>query len=90
METVKDFVQLGEQIRRIRQGRGLDQGQLAARCGLERTALSRAESGERKVSALEACEDRRGARRGPHRPRCASHAGRPGGAPAGRGGGDAK
>ncbi|WP_159717026.1 helix-turn-helix domain-containing protein [Actinomyces marmotae] len=53
METVKDFAQLGEQIRRIRQGRGLDQGQLAARCRLERTALSRAESGERKVSALE-------------------------------------
>lgn len=53
METVKDFTQLGEQIRRIRQGRGLDQGQLAAKCRLERTALSRAESGERKVSALE-------------------------------------
>ena len=41
METVKDFTQLGEQIRRIRQGRGLDQGQLAAKCRLERTALSR-------------------------------------------------
>ncbi|WP_080462030.1 helix-turn-helix domain-containing protein [Actinomyces gaoshouyii] len=53
MEMVTDFTQLGEQIRRIRRGRGLDQGQLADRCRLERTALSRAESGERKVSALE-------------------------------------
>ena len=53
MDTVKDFGELGARIRQVRLGTGLDQTGLAQRCRLERTALSRIESGERKVSALE-------------------------------------
>ena len=53
MDAVKDFGELGARIRQVRLGTGLDQTGLAQRCRLERTALSRIESGERKVSALE-------------------------------------
>ena len=53
MDAVKDFGELGARIRQVRLGTGLDQTGLAQRCHLERTALSRIESGERKVSALE-------------------------------------
>ncbi|QWW19793.1 ImmA/IrrE family metallo-endopeptidase [Schaalia sp. 19OD2882] len=44
---------LPTRIRLFRTGRGLDQRVLARQCGLERTALTRVESGERKVSAIE-------------------------------------
>ncbi len=53
MGRVRDYAELGQRIREVRLDRGLDQGQLARRAGLERTALSRVESGKRKVSALE-------------------------------------
>ena len=53
MDAVKNFSELGARIRQVRLGVGLDQTSLARRCRLERTALSRIESGERKVSALE-------------------------------------
>ena len=53
MDAVKDFGELGARIRQVRLGAGLDQTSLARSCRLERTALSRIESGERKVSALE-------------------------------------
>ncbi|MDO4242227.1 MAG: XRE family transcriptional regulator [Actinomyces sp.] len=50
---VADASELGARIREVRLGRGLDQITLARACGLDRTALSRVESGERKVTALE-------------------------------------
>lgn len=53
MGTVKDFAELGARVRQVRMGVGLDQSELAGACGLERSALSRIESGYRKVSALE-------------------------------------
>ena len=53
MDAVKNFSELGARIRQVRLGVGLDQTGMARRCRLERTALSRIESGERKVSALE-------------------------------------
>ena len=53
MDAVKNFSELGARIRQVRLGAGLDQTSLARSCHLERTALSRIESGERKVSALE-------------------------------------
>ena len=53
MEMVETFEQLGERIRQARLGRGLDQSALARDCGLGRTQISRIESGERRVSALE-------------------------------------
>lgn len=53
MDAVKDFGELGARIRQVRLGTGLNQTGLAQCCRLERTALSRIESGERKVSALE-------------------------------------
>ena len=53
MAQVEDFAQLGERIRHIRVVRGLSQARLAERIGVDRSALSRIETGERKVSALD-------------------------------------
>lgn len=58
MATVKDFSELGARIRVFRQGMNLDQEALARECtsrgqNLDRTAISRIETGDRKVSALE-------------------------------------
>lgn len=53
VETVRDFQELGARIRHVRVGMGLDQTKLARESGLDRSALSRIESGDRKVSALE-------------------------------------
>ena len=53
MVMVADASELGARIREVRLGRGLEQVSLARECGLERTALSRVESGDRKVTALE-------------------------------------
>lgn len=58
MAQVKDFAELGARIRVFRQGANLDQEKLAWECtcrgqNLDRTAISRIETGDRKVSALE-------------------------------------
>ena len=55
---VKDFAELGARIRLFRQGANLDQETLARECAsrgqhLDRTAISRIETGDRRVSALE-------------------------------------
>lgn len=53
MDTVQSFEELGERIRQARLARGLDQGSLAVSSGLERTQITKVESGARGVSALE-------------------------------------
>lgn len=53
MEVVVTQADLGRRIADARTEAGMTQADLAARIGLERTALVRVESGERKVSATE-------------------------------------
>lgn len=53
MGSAEDWSEVGERIAETRLAAGLSQGELASRVGLERTALVRAEAGERKISALE-------------------------------------
>ena len=53
MEAVRSAQELGERIREARIASGLQQGVLAKRVGMDRSALVRVESGERKVSAVE-------------------------------------
>lgn len=58
MAMVKDSAELGARIQQFRRGMNLDQETLARECtsrgkSLDRTALSRIESGQRKVTALE-------------------------------------
>lgn len=53
MEAVQTVKDLGEQIRRFRVQRRLDQTELAERIGLDRSAVSKIESGTRRVTALE-------------------------------------
>lgn len=47
------WAEVGERLREARIAAGLTQSQLSAAVGIERTALLRAESGERKLDALE-------------------------------------
>ncbi|MCZ2525651.1 helix-turn-helix domain-containing protein [Streptomyces sp. HB2AG] len=53
METVQSWAEIGERIAEVREAAGLSQGGLAARMGLDRTALVRMEAGDRRVTALE-------------------------------------
>lgn len=53
METISDFVELGQRIRHVRLVVGVSQDELAAVIGVDRTAVSRIESGGRKVSAVD-------------------------------------
>lgn len=53
MEFVQDWTEVGERVSEARRAAGLSQGELARKIELDRTALVRIESGERKVSALE-------------------------------------
>ncbi|KAB8165785.1 helix-turn-helix domain-containing protein [Streptomyces sp. 3MP-14] len=53
MDAVQGWGEVGERIAEARLAAGLSQGELAARVGLDRTAVVRVEAGERRVSALE-------------------------------------
>ncbi|KJK57460.1 helix-turn-helix domain-containing protein [Saccharothrix sp. ST-888] len=53
METAESWDEIGERVAEARQAAGVSQGELAMRLGLDRTALVRIESGERKISAME-------------------------------------
>lgn len=52
--TVGSFTELGSRIRQVRLARSLDQRTLAEQVGLDRTAVSRVEAGDRRLTALEA------------------------------------
>ena len=51
METISDFVELGQRIRHVRLVAGVSQDELAAVIGVDRTAVSHNERRGRKVSA---------------------------------------
>lgn len=53
MDAVQGWTEVGERIAETRLASGLSQGELAARVGLDRTALVRIEAGERRITALE-------------------------------------
>lgn len=53
MATAQDFAELGERIRYVRLASNESQDQLGRAIGVDRTAISRIESGERKTSAVE-------------------------------------
>ncbi|MDH6138228.1 MULTISPECIES: helix-turn-helix domain-containing protein [Kitasatospora] len=53
MKTAESWNEIGERVAEARQAAGVNQGELAMRLGLDRTALVRIESGERKISAME-------------------------------------
>lgn len=53
MTTAQDFEQLGQRLRFVRLAAGKSQGSVARALGLDRTAISRMESGERKTNAVE-------------------------------------
>ncbi|MGK5533713.1 helix-turn-helix domain-containing protein [Streptomyces sp. URMC 129] len=53
MESAQSWAEVGERIAEARLAGGLSQGELAARVGLDRTALVRIEAGDRRITALE-------------------------------------
>lgn len=53
MKTVEDFTQLGGRIQQIRLAMGQSQDDLATAIDVDRTTLSRIESGQRKASAVD-------------------------------------
>ena len=53
MRAVEGWREVGERVRNVRLAHGLSQAELAARLGIDRTAVVRIEAGERQVSALE-------------------------------------
>lgn len=53
MTLAKDFAELGSRIRLVRLASGLSQQDLAAELGVDRTAISRIETGERRINAVE-------------------------------------
>src|SRR5690348_6608632 len=48
-----NWSEIGERVRESRIARGLTQADLAQRVGMERTALAKAEAGDRRLDALE-------------------------------------
>lgn len=53
MDRVESWSDIGLRIREAREARGLSQGDLGSRIGMDRTAVVRMEGGDRKVSAME-------------------------------------
>jgi len=53
MDFAESWSEIGERVRESRLALGLTQAQLAGRVGLERTALAKAEAGDRRLDALE-------------------------------------
>ncbi|MFX4293100.1 helix-turn-helix domain-containing protein [Streptomyces bohaiensis] len=53
MDGVQSWAEVGERIAEARLAADLNQAELAARVGMERTALVRIEAGDRRVTALE-------------------------------------
>ncbi|NUP22775.1 MAG: ImmA/IrrE family metallo-endopeptidase [Streptomyces sp.] len=53
MDGVQSWAEVGERIAEARLAAGLSQGELASRVDLERTAVVRIESGDRRITALE-------------------------------------
>jgi len=53
VDVVETMLELGERIREARLAQGLSQGQLADELSVDRSAVVRIESGERRVTALE-------------------------------------
>jgi Zn-dependent peptidase ImmA (M78 family)/transcriptional regulator with XRE-family HTH domain len=53
MDMAQGWDEVGERIAEARLAAGMNQGKLAFRVGLDRTALVRIEAGERRISALE-------------------------------------
>lgn len=53
MTETAEWSQVGVRVRQARLGRSLSQADLGERIGLDRSALTRVEAGERKISALE-------------------------------------
>ncbi len=53
MESLENWQVIGERVREARVAAALNQGDLATRIGLERTALVKIEAGSRRISAVE-------------------------------------
>ncbi|MHC3460811.1 helix-turn-helix domain-containing protein [Streptomyces flavovirens] len=53
MDAAQSWAEVGERIAEARLAAGLNQGELASRVGLDRTALVRTEAGDRRITALE-------------------------------------